>query len=456
MFFFSFFTFKKKKKGFLFFSRLNPLSHFNYHLQTSFSKKIKINRKHRLVDFELGVRLVLALAVSLYVGDALKDLVCAPRPLAMARELEEQEEEGEALNGDDGDGDSGSKPRRRRRQSGGRKTPPALPPPPKIRLLTADPSGASERRSLLEYGFPSSHVMNSLVLSLHAVECCRQSRFLSLLPPSMMISVFSARAVAVLWTLLVALARVACGMHSPVDVAGGLLSGLLVVAALALEDIRSIGGGGGEGGRSTMDGSGPSSSSSSLDARYIGWLAARGTPAAALHLLATALLLRLHPLPLRYTTSFEATTAFAGACAGVALGVSLGGGGGGGGVGGGGAPPLSVSVSSSSSSFLLLLAALRRLAAGLAAVAAVKEVSKRLVLALVPLPYRALPLRLRRLWQPPVRSLSRDERMERLGIPVDASGRPWDEVLTAKFFSYAALGWAVAGLAPAGFAATGI
>lgn len=88
-----------------------------------------------------------------------------------------------------------------------------------------------------------------------------------------------------------------------------------------------------------------------------------------------------------------------------------------------------------------------------------KSLSKKLVLALVPLPYRACPLRLRRLWQPPPRSLAEGKssgRTERLGIPVDSSGRPWDEVLTAKFFSYAALGWAVAGLAPAGFAAAGI
>ena len=376
------------------------------------------------------MRLVLALAVCLYVGDALKDLVCAPRPLAM---MEDEEVEGEGYGGDG----SKKKPRQQPKKK------------PKIRLLTADPSGASERKSLLEYGFPSSHVMNSLVLSLHAVECCRQARYFptaaaegSFLPfPLPSISVAAARAVAVLWTPLVALARVACGMPSPVDVAGGMLSGLLVVAALALEDIRSGSGSSSGSGPLSSSGSSSSSSSSSLDARYISWLAARGPPAAALHALATALLLRLHPRPLRYTTSFEATTAFAGACAGVALGVSLGG-------GSGGAPPLSPS--------LTLFTALRRLAAGLAAVAAVKEVSKRLVLALVPLPYRALPLRLRRLWQPPVRSLARNERMERLGIPVDASGRPWDEVLTAKFFSYAALGWAVAGLAPAGFAAAGI
>lgn len=408
------------------------------------SQKSHIHKTHthRLVDFELGIRLVLALAVSLYVGDALKDLVCAPRPLAMTAREEEKEEEEGARNGGNGNGNvsgngsNGSGPKPRRRQKG--KT--TAPPQNKIRLLSADPSGESERRSLLEYGFPSSHVMNSLVLSLHAVQCCLE-RFPGVFSPSssseglfISVSVAGARAVAVLWTLLVALARVACGMHSPVDVAGGLLSGLLVVAALALEDLD--GGGNGEGG-------------GSLDARYISWLAARGPPAALLHTLATALLLRLHPLPLQYTTSFEATTAFAGACAGVALGVSLCGGGAG---GLGGAPPLS---SSSFTSFALF-AALRRLAAGLAAVAVAKEVSKRAVLALVPLPYRACPLRLRRLWQPPIKSLAKSERMERLGIPVDSSGRPWDEVLTAKFFGYAALGWAVAGLAPAMFAAAGI
>lgn len=353
---------------------------------------------------------MLALTVSLYVGNALKDLVCAPRPLAMTTRGE----------GDEGeeDGSASSKTRRL----------------PKICLLTADSSGASEAKSLLEYGFPSSHVMNSLVLSLHAVECCRE-RFPArplFSTSSFSVSVAAARAVAVLWTLLVALARVACGMHTPVDVAGGLLSGFLVVAALALEDV-----GGGAGG------------GLSLDAGYVAWLASRGPAAAALHTLATALLLRLHPLPLKYTTSFEATTAIAGACAGVALGVSLG---------GGSHPLLPLSPSSSSSSFAPFtpFAALRRVVAGLALVALVKEVSKRAVLSLVPLPYRALPLRLRRLWQPPVRSLSRNGRMGRLGIPVDADGRPWDEVLTAEFLGYASLGWAVAGLAPAGFRAAGM
>ena len=385
--------------------------------------------------------------MSLYVGDALKDLVCAPRPLAMIRE--EEEEGATGVSAGNGEG-SGSPPRRRRPSQEGKRT--AALPQQSIRLLTADPSGASERRSVLEYGFPSSHVMNSLVLSLHAVQCLR-ARFPALFGPpsgrgassegSFAVSVAAARSVAVLWTLLVALARVACGMHSPVDVAGGVLAGLLVVAALALEDLDGSGGGGGDGGRGL-----------SLDARYVSWLAARGPAAALLHASATALLLRLHPLPLAYTTSFEATTAFAGACGGVALGVGLGGGGGGGG-GEGASPPLSSVLSSSASSLTLLAFALRRLAAGLATVAVAKEISKRVVLTLIPLPYRACPLRLRRLWQPPIRSLARDERMERLGIPVDASGRPWDEVLTAKFFSYAALGCAVA-LAPAGFALAGI
>ena len=294
----------------------------------------------RLVDFELGIRLVLALAVSLYVGNATKDLVCAPRPLAMLSEEDDEGEE-EAEEARAGNGGKRRRPSRRRKAS---------PPPPqqqeknRIRLLTADASGASEAKSLLEYGFPSSHVMNSLVLSLHAIQCCR-GRFPALLDPEdsrFIVSVAAARAVAVSWTLLVAMARVACGMHIPVDVAGGLLAGVLVVAALALEDLGGVN---------------SSSSRLSLDARYVSWLAARGPPAAALHTLATTLLLRLHPLPLKYTTSFEATTAFAGACAGVALGASLGG------------SDHHHHLASSSSSSLTFLAAARRLAAGLAAVA---------------------------------------------------------------------------------------
>ena len=117
-------------------------------LQPSKSKTFKKKHK-RLVDYELGVRLVLALAVSLYVGDALKDLVCAPRPLAMVKEEDEEKDEKKTGNGNG----SRSKPRQRRppRQGLG------------IRLLTADASGASERRDDEQARQNSSHNVDGRV-----------------------------------------------------------------------------------------------------------------------------------------------------------------------------------------------------------------------------------------------------------------------------------------------------
>lgn len=174
-----------------------------------------------------------------------------------------------------------------------------------------------------------------------------------------------------------------------------------------------------------------------------------------------------------------------------------------------------------------LLWALRRLGVGFAVVAAMKEGSKPVFLAVLPLLYRFFPLPIRRLWQPPVHNLAapppaaagqqqrrpngrqsadgdsthdeaplgqqgserqsggvrtrraaaaaaavehtqgggkqaaasaapasgpsealppQDPRLAEL--PHDAQGRPWDVVVTARFFSYAAIGVAVAGVSP--------
>lgn len=172
-----------------------------------------------------------------------------------------------------------------------------------------------------------------------------------------------------------------------------------------------------------------------------------------------------------------------------------------------------------------VLWALRRLGLGFSCVALLKEGSKPVLLALLPLLYRFFPLRIRRLWQPPVHNLaappappaapaaSGRKQQQRNGqrhangdsageeaplgqqngarqgvrtrrsaaaaaagsssraadaavgasaepavlppqdprlaeLPHDPHGRPWDVVVTARFFSYAAIGVAVAGVAP--------
>lgn len=108
--------------------------------------------------------------------------------------------------------------------------------------------------------------------------------------------------------------------------------------------------------------------------------------------------------------------------------------------------------------------------------ALLKEASRALLLRTLPLLYRFFPLAIRRLWQPPVHNLSApaqpqvrrggprtraaaaaaetaaapaaaiDPRLAEL--PHNAQGQPWDVVVTSRFFAYAGIGLAVAGVAP--------
>ncbi len=89
-------------------------------------------------------------------------------------------------------------------------------------------------------------------------------------------------------------------------------------------------------------------------------------------------------------------------------------------------------------------------AAGFALVLVSKDACRQALLVALPLLYRFFPLVLRRLWQPPMEDLYkgkglRDPRLQEL--PHDPSGNPWDVAVTARFFAYAAIGWAVGELA---------
>ena len=150
--------------------------------------------------------------------------------------------------------------------------------------------------------------------------------------------------------------------------------------------------------------------------------------------------------------------------------------------------------------------AARRLVAGFAVVALLKEAAKAFFLVALPLLYCFFPLAVRRLWQPPVHNLAAppatgaavadtaatQQEQQRHGsgvrrraaaqaasaaagdgpegdaapaaaakqaaappqdprlaeLPHDAQGRPWDVVVTSRFLSYTAMGMAVAGVAP--------
>ena len=72
-----------------------------------------------------------------------------------------------------------------------------------------------------------------------------------------------------------------------------------------------------------------------------------------------------------------------------------------------------------------------------------KPLSKQVVVSLLPLVYQVVPINLRKLWQPPLHSL-RPPKHE--GIPVDEHGKSWDIAVTARFISYASVGWTVVDL----------
>lgn len=81
-----------------------------------------------------------------------------------------------------------------------------------------------------------------------------------------------------------------------------------------------------------------------------------------------------------------------------------------------------------------------------------KPLTKQIIIVLLPRVYKVVPVNLRRLWQPPLHSL-KPERHK--GIPVDEAGQPWDVSVTARFISYASIGYTVAGLAPAAYSLLG-
>ncbi len=74
-----------------------------------------------------------------------------------------------------------------------------------------------------------------------------------------------------------------------------------------------------------------------------------------------------------------------------------------------------------------------------------REAAKKLALMTLRPCYNAVPLPVRRIWQPPIHNLDRDSKWAAQGIPVDPRGICWDVLTTSRFLSYTALAWVVCG-----------
>ena len=85
---------------------------------------------------------------------------------------------------------------------------------------------------LQEYGLPSSHTMHSLCLNFYIAHY-----FISRgsIPQALAFGVYIA---AALWVAWIGFSRVYMGMHTPVDILGGAIIGLMVLSSYLSVDGR--------------------------------------------------------------------------------------------------------------------------------------------------------------------------------------------------------------------------
>jgi membrane-associated phospholipid phosphatase len=309
---------------------------------------------------ELGWHLVVLMSLTLYVGNAMKDLVCAPRPLNVAY---------------------------------GR-----------AKLAFSGIGSGEADLNAKEYGLPSSHTMNSLCLNFYSVHYLREQ---GVIDDSAAVAAYTT---VVLWVAWIATSRIYLSLHTPIDILAGAVAGLTVVTTFIY-----------------------------MESLINAWAACHASFVALSSALLALVLLRLHPRPLNPTPSFEFSTAFMGVLFGVLTGVSRN--------RGFFEPPLRLRETLSMSP----LWHIRRLTAGFAIVLACKEVFRAIAYAILPVLYQFFPIRLRRMWQPPVHSqypldAVQDPRLK--GLPHGASGRPCDVEATSRFFAYAGIGFAACEIAP--------
>ena len=310
---------------------------------------------------ELGWHLVVLMTLTLYVGNAMKDLVCAPRPLGVNYG--------------------------------------------KARLSFLGKGSEETNLNAQEYGLPSSHTMNSLCLNFYAVHYLHEQ---SVIGDKAALGAYAA---VMLWVLWIAMSRIYLGLHTPIDIGAGAVAGLTVVTTFI-----------------------------SLEGLFNAWVKLTPGVVTGIAAFVSLILLRLHPRPLDATPSYEFSTSFMGVMFGVVIGVSrcsffFN------------SPVSVVAFMTTKSAFWVA----RRLIAGFVLVLVSKEVFRAVAFAVLPKLYTFFPLRLRKMWQPPVHNQCPVEKLSdsRLkALPHSPRGRPYDVEVTSRFFAYAGIGFAVCDLAP--------
>ncbi|XP_071721023.1 lipid phosphate phosphatase delta-like [Rutidosis leptorrhynchoides] len=157
------------------------------------------------------------------------------------------------------------------------------PKSPSVRILAAT---KDEKENALEYGFPSSHTLNTVCLSgylLHYIFSCHEN-----LDPSYQIVGFT---FVCMFVSLIGLGRIYLGMHSVIDIFGGLVLGLTILALwLHVHN-------------------------------YIDSFVTLGQNVTSFWIAFSFLLLFAYPTPEHPTPSFEFHTAFTGVALGIVTGV---------------------------------------------------------------------------------------------------------------------------------------
>ncbi|MCD9637989.1 hypothetical protein HAX54_021597 [Datura stramonium] len=185
---------------------------------------------------KLARQMTLLMALCDYSGNCIKDVVCAPRP--------------------------GSPP---------------------VRRITAT---EDEKENALEYGLPSSHTLNTLCLSGFLLQY-----ILSYTQNDDAITRLAGLAIVCLFVFFIAVGRIYLGMHSLIDIIGGLAFGLAILASwLSVH-------------------------------KYIDDFIVSGQNVSSFWAVLSFLLLFAYPTPELPTPSFEFHTAFTGVALGIVIGV---------------------------------------------------------------------------------------------------------------------------------------